>query len=70
MTIAIIAAAGKSTRAAQGPGAHHLKQFCHIDGKAVLWYALQPFLRCGEIAHIRIMVDGKDAAKLAREIVG
>ena len=70
MTIAIIAAAGKSTRAAQGQGAHHLKQFCHIDGKAVLWYVLQPFLRCGEIAHIRIMVDGKDAAKLAREIVG
>ena len=61
---AVIPAAGKSTRA----GVKTLKQFHIINGKPVLWHAAQPFLRCEQIAKVRVVIDGEAAAKLAREM--
>lgn len=60
--IAIIAAAGKSTRT--GAKAER-KQFTSINGKPVLWHAAQPFLRHLHIAQVRVIVDDAAAAKLA-----
>ena len=62
--IAIIAAAGKSTRTG-GTAAAERKQFKSINGMPVLWHAVQPFLRHSQIAQVRVIVDDAAAAKLA-----
>lgn len=64
--IAIIPAAGQSTRTtAGGQGAATRKQFAPLCGKPVLWHAAQPFLRRADIVQVRIIVDNAESAKLA-----
>ena len=60
---AIIAAAGKGARAGDTP-----KQFTDINGRAVLWHALRPFLRCDNITHVRV-ITAPDAAATAQTIL-
>ena len=60
---AIIVAAGKGARAGDTP-----KQFAEINGKAVLWHAVRPFLRCENVNHVRI-ITAPNAATTAQTIL-
>ncbi|MGU9951790.1 MAG: 2-C-methyl-D-erythritol 4-phosphate cytidylyltransferase [Gammaproteobacteria bacterium WSBS_2016_MAG_OTU1] len=61
---AIIVAAGGGTRAGKEP-----KQFSAINGRAVLWHTIQPFIRAPFIDKIRIVVAA-DSLSVAQKSVG
>ena len=63
--VAVIVAAGSGKRA----GELLPKQFCPLNGRAVLWHAVQPFLRHPLVDEVRVIVADNDAALLAGDIL-
>lgn len=60
---AIIVAAGRGERAA----AQTPKQFAPLNGKTVLWHAVQPFLHAA-VSRVRVVVAATEAARATKSL--
>ena len=62
--VALIVAAGRGTRS----GGEIPKQYQAVAGRAILAWAVQPFLDHSEIAEIRVVIHADDSARYAESV--